>query len=81
MRGTPNTTRRRVAIGVTLTLLIYTLSSGPVMAIAFWLREATGKNAFYGVMWLYAPVLMLPRWAWDPYISWWVDLFGTVGPG
>jgi hypothetical protein len=26
------------------------LSSGPVLAIAFWLREATGWNEFYAVM-------------------------------
>lgn len=62
-------------------LLIYALSSGPMLATAFWLREATGVDAFYHVMWLYVPVLMLPRPIWDGYISWWVDLFGTVGPG
>ena len=61
--------------------LLYFLSSGPVLATAFWLREATGIETFYNVMWLYAPVLMLPRPIWDGYISWWVRLFGTVGPG
>ena len=60
---------------------LYFLSSGPVLATAFWLREATGIDGFYNVMWLYAPILMLPRPIWDGYISWWVWLFGTVGPG
>jgi hypothetical protein len=61
--------------------LAYILSSGPVLAVAFVLRESTGYDGFYAVMWLYYPLLISPRWIWDGYISWWVELFGTVGPG
>jgi hypothetical protein len=64
-----------------LVLIVYPLSSGPVLAAAFWMREATGIDAFYSVMWLYFPILKLPRPLWDAYIGWWVNLFGTVGPG
>ena len=66
-----------LAVGV-----VYVLSSGPVIATGFWLREATGWNGFYAVIWLYAPLLFCgtggPMGA---YIEWWVKLFGTVGPG
>lgn len=59
----------------------YYLSSGPVLATAFWLREKTGWNEFYFVMVCYLPLLLLPRWIWDAYIEWWVNLLDTVGPG
>ncbi len=71
----------QIALGVLSLPIVYALSSGPVLATAFWLREVTGINAFYGVLWLYMPLFMLPRAWWDPYVSWWVWLFGTVGPG
>lgn len=61
---------------------LYVPSSGPVLATAFWLREATGWNGFYAVMLLYYPLLWLPHD--NPivrYIEWWVELFDTVGPG
>ena len=63
--------------------LLYVLSSGPVLAIAFRLREATGWDGFYGAMLVYYPLLALghdsPMMA---YIEWWVvDVFHTVGPG
>jgi hypothetical protein len=62
--------------------VVYALSSGPVMATGFWLREATGWDGFYAVMWLYAPLLVFGQ---DgvvmAYIEWWVKLFGAVGPG
>jgi hypothetical protein len=70
------------AIGV-FVLVAYVLSSGPVLATCFWLRELTGIDSFYAVMWLYAPILILGHnnlvmW----YIEWWVvDVFHTVGPG
>ena len=70
--------------GVVLLLFVaaYVLSSGPVLATAFWLREATGWDGFYGVMWVYYPLIVLghdnPI---DDYIEWWVKWFGTVGPG
>ncbi len=65
------------------TLVAYVLSSGPVLALGFWLREATGIDAFYLVMWLYLPLLLFGHnqpISW--YIEWWVvDIFHTVGPG
>lgn len=62
---------------------IYVLSSGPVIGLAFWLRESTGWDGFYLVLWLYYPIIILghdnPL---DYYIEWWVvDVFNTVGPG
>jgi hypothetical protein len=63
-------------------LLIYVLSSGPMLACAFWLRERTGRDEFYFVMWLYLPLLILdPADMFRAYIEWWVKLLGTVGPG
>lgn len=67
-----------------LGLLLYVLSSGPVLGAAFWLREATHNDAFYAVLWLYYPLLItlghLGPLGW--YIEWWVvDVFHTVGPG
>ncbi len=60
----------------------YVPSSGPVLATAFWLREATGWNGFYAAIWLYYPLFAFGRWEpLDAYIEWWVELFGTVGPG
>jgi hypothetical protein len=62
--------------------VVYVLSSGPVMATGFWLREATGWGGFYAVMWLYAPLLIFVHdGVLMTYIEWWVKLFGTVGPG
>jgi hypothetical protein len=61
---------------------VYVLSSGPVLATGFWLREATGWDGFYAVMWLYAPLLIFgPDGVLMAYVEWWVELFGTVGPG
>jgi hypothetical protein len=75
----------KVLWAVTLLLLcpfLYVLSSGPVLATAFWLREATGWNGWYSAMLLYYPLLMLGHGNWvDMYIEFWVKLFGTVGPG
>lgn len=60
----------------------YVPSSGPVLATAFWLREATGWDGFYAVIWFYFPLFVFGRWEpLDAYIEWWVELFGTVGPG
>jgi hypothetical protein len=65
-----------------LVCVAYVLSSGPVLASAFWLREATGRDGFYAVMWIYYPLIVFghdnPI---DTYIEWWVKFFGTVGPG
>lgn len=63
-------------------VVVYVLSSGPVMATAFLLREATGWDGFYLVMWIYYPLLLAGH---DNliinYIEWWVEQFGAVGPG
>ena len=75
----------RVACWTTVILIcviIYVLSSGPVLALGFWLREVTGWNGFYGVMWIYFPLLAPGHWQpMESYIEWWVNLLGTVGPG
>jgi hypothetical protein len=60
----------------------YVLSSGPVLAASFWLREATNWDGFYTVMWLYYPLLVFgPDSLTSAYIEFWDNLFGTVGPG
>jgi len=70
------------AVVLLLILAIYVLSSGPVLATAFWLREATGWNGFHSVMWLYYPLIALGHGnPIDAYIEWWVKLLRTVGPG
>jgi hypothetical protein len=62
---------------------LYVLSSGPVPGLAFRLREATGNDAFYLVMWVYYPLIAAGHGnPIDSYIEWWVvDVFHTVGPG
>jgi hypothetical protein len=67
-----------------LALVLYVLSSGPMLGMAFWLRERTGLDQFYAVMWLYFPLLKFQpvRGVVGQYIEWWVvDVFRTVGPG
>jgi hypothetical protein len=63
--------------------VLYVLSSGPVLGLAFWLREATGRDGFYAVMWLYWPLLkVMHSTPLGSYIEWWVvSVFRTVGPG
>jgi len=70
-------------------LVVYVLSSGPVMAICFWLREKTHWDGFYSIAFgLYLP-LWWPARKWQTtlgdalkaYIVWWAGLLGTVGPG
>ena len=75
------TLRKRIGFFAVLVPPVYVLSSGPVLATGFWLREATGIDAFYAVMWIYYPILRLPHKYWEPYVGWWIDFFGTVGPG
>jgi hypothetical protein len=61
---------------------LYLISSGPVLAISFWLREATGWDGFYYTMWIYFPILWPGHDSLaKTYIEWWVRLLGTVGPG
>lgn len=86
MSGQVSTATSRVARWSLMTAMLmagYVLSSGPVLAIGFRLREATGWDGFYVVMLLYYPLLAFGRD--NPistYIEWWVvDVFDTVGPG
>ena len=61
---------------------VYLLSSGPVLATAFWLRDRTDWDGFYSVTWLYWPLLEGPlAWPIMFYIQWWTQLFGTMPPG
>jgi hypothetical protein len=73
----------RWALRTTVVVVLYVLSSGPAIGLGFWLREWTDEDAFYLVIWPYAPLLLLGHHnpvAW--YIEWWVvDVFHTVGPG
>ena len=66
-----------------IALIMYLLSSGPVIGLGFWLREATKWDAWYGVMWLYYPLFVVGTpYPLGAYIDWWVvDVFDTVGPG
>jgi hypothetical protein len=75
---------RRIARYFTVILvcaLAYVLSSGPVLAAAFWLRESTHWDGFYAVMWVYYPLLAIPQRLLWAYIGWWCWLFGAVPPG
>ena len=60
----------------------YLLSSGPDLATGFWLRETTGWDGFYAVMYVYFPIPLMGHGnPIDAYIDWWIsDVFGTVGP-
>jgi hypothetical protein len=65
-----------------IVLTIYVLSSGPVLAVAFWLRDKTGWESFYAVMWVYYPLLILAHnTPAESYFLWWTDLLGTSFPG
>jgi len=44
--------------GILTGAIVYVPSSGPILATAFWLREATGWDGFYAAMWLYFPLLI-----------------------
>lgn len=73
--------RTQAVTALTLAPIVYVLSSGPVIATGFWLREATGWNGFYAVMWAYYPLVRHHDTPFERYIGWRVDLFGTTGPG
>lgn len=73
--------RRRWLAALACLPLAYFASSGPVLATAFWLREATGWDGFYATMYLYYPVLAWGGGLAMTYVEWWTRLFGTVGPG
>lgn len=63
--------------------ILYLLSSGPVIGLAFWLRNATGWDGFYYIVLLYYPLIHLDHLnVISQYIQWWIeDVFHTVGPG
>lgn len=71
-------------LSVLISVAAYFVSSGPVLGLAFWLREKTGYDQFYAVMWLYYPVIRL-YYSVEfvaKYVEWWVvSVFHTVGPG
>lgn len=75
------------ARGIILVLLaiplFYVLSSGPMIGLGCWLREATRWDSFYLVFYLYYPCFIFGRDSLiEMYIEWWVvDIFHTVGPG
>ena len=66
--------------------VLYALSSGPVMAIAFSLRDTTHHDGWYAVLLAYYPLLILDEKS--PagllvrvYLGWWCWLFNTLPPG
>lgn len=61
--------------------LVYGMSSGPVLATAFWLRDSTGWDGFYAAMWIYYPLLAFGIQPIGAYLGWWCWLFGTMPPG
>jgi len=77
----------RLWLAMVLIVLIYVLASGPIFGLAFLLRESTGYDEFYYVLYLYWPLFVLQPEAisenlWEPYVEWWViEVFHTVGPG
>ncbi len=74
--------RRRWSLLAPFVVAAYVFSSGPVIAAGFWLRQVTRWEGFYAVMWLYYPLLSFgPNSLPFRYVGWWVELFGTVGPG
>ncbi len=70
-------------IAIFLVPIVYVLSSGPMIGLACWLRETTGHDEFYYVIWFYAPLFLGGHHGpLGLYIEWWVvDVFRTVGPG
>jgi hypothetical protein len=73
----------RWLVGVEMLAVVYVLSSGPVLGLAFWLRETTHDDRWYHLIWVYYPLLVWGHFhPLDWYIEWWVvDVFRTVGPG
>jgi hypothetical protein len=64
-------------------LVIYLMSSGPIMAIGCRLRDATDWDGFYAVFYLYLPILypLGDVDLFESYLMWWMKLFDTMPPG
>ncbi len=71
-----------VSSALVLTAIAYVLSSGPMLALAFKLREWTGRDEFYLAMWVYLPLIVGGHGTvFGAYIDWWCGLLKAVGPG
>jgi hypothetical protein len=71
-----------VCSALVLTVVGYLLSSGPVLALAFKLREWTGRDEFYLAIGIYLPLIVGgQRTVFGVYIEWWCRLLSAVGPG
>jgi hypothetical protein len=71
------------AATIVVLLVVYAISSGPIMAIGCRLRDATGWDGFYAVFYLYLPILypLGDVDLFESYLMWWMELFGTTPPG
>jgi hypothetical protein len=80
-----NTNRRwRISLPIAAVVvpIVYVLSSGPVLAIAFWLRHVTRWDGFDAAMLLYYPLIQLgPHSLFENYIWWWCNLLDAMPPG
>lgn len=76
-----STRRGHRAATILIIAAIYILSSGPVIALGCRLRDATGWNSCYGVIYLYFPLAYWRNNLFEAYLGWWMWLFGTIGPG
>mgnify|MGYP001137166515 CR=1 FL=1 len=63
-------------------LMAYVASSGPVLAVSFWLREAPRWDGWYATMLFYYPLIALGHGnPIDAYVDFCLRAIGTVGPG
>lgn len=68
----------RMAWYVVTGLVVYVLSSGPMIGLAYWLGVVTHNGSWYAIVWIYYPLLL---WESDAnpvmwYVEWWVfDFF------
>ena len=72
-----------VRLSIVAVLVIYLLSSGPILAIGCWRRDATDWDGFYAVFYLYLPILypLGDVDLFESYLMWWMKLFDTMPPG
>jgi hypothetical protein len=70
-------------MAVLVLFVAYVISSGPILAIGCWLRDATDWNGFYAVFVLYLPILYLVGDVdvFEAYLMWWMKLLDTMPPG